>query len=161
MSLNRVFLLACCITVVPFLPAPQEVHAAKPGSAGSESTTSTIVFDNSQPYTVSSWAWSATQSGSTHLGAGAGTGKASFSDLNIEFNSEELAVQLLELTAKGMYTSEISLISGNFTIDLENAIITTVGMSSQGLLATINFARYTITAGDVTTGFDIAANSPL
>lgn len=59
---------------------------------------------------VLAWSWGASQSGSTHMGGGSGSGKASFQDINITKYVDSASHKLLSAVAKGTHIGEAKLI---------------------------------------------------
>lgn len=139
------------------------VPAASESVSAQTAMQRTITFEG-QVYEVSAWNWEASQPGSAQLGAGAGSGRASFSDLSIALNSEELVVRFLELAARGEFVPQMSLVLGNITMDLETVLVSGIGLGGGSgqedvYNATLNFRRYTVSGGGISTSFDIAANA--
>ena len=123
----------------------------------------TISLDG-QVYEISAWNWEASQPGSAQLGFG--SGRATFSDLSIVLSSEELVVRFLDLAVKGEVTSQMSLVLGNITMDLEGVVVSVIGLGGSTeqedvYNATLNFVRYTVSGGGISTSFDIAANTSI
>jgi type VI secretion system secreted protein Hcp len=133
---------------------------------------------------VLAWSWGASQSGTTHMGTGGGSGKASFQDLSLTKYMDLASPTLLEAVAKGDHFKKCVLVvrkaGGNdpleyFVLTLEDCIITsysTGGSGGEDRLTeniSINFARYKIDyqsqsdqgvkKGTATTNFDIAKNA--
>ncbi len=58
---------------------------------------------------VLAWSWGASQSGTTHEGAGAGSGKASFNDISVTKYVDSSSHKLLKALSKGTHIPEAIL----------------------------------------------------
>ena len=131
---------------------------------------------------VLAWSWGASNSGSTHVGSGSGTGKANFQDISITKYIDKADPDLLKATAKGTHHPEAQLVvrkAGDtpldyLIIDMTDVLITSYSTGGSGgedrLTAnvSVNFGafkvKYTEQMKDGSAGdqpefaFDIAAN---
>ena len=55
------------------------------------------------------WSWGASQSGTTHIGGGSGSGKASFQDLSITKYVDASSYKLLKVLSRGDHIPEALL----------------------------------------------------
>ncbi len=134
---------------------------------------------------VLAWSWGASQSGTMHIGAGGGAGKANFQDLSLTKYLEMSSPLLLQACATGQHIDKIELFvrkAGGkdsaltyLTITFEECLITsysTGGSGGEDLLTeniSINFAKYGVAyalqtgkgagSGSVTTSFNIPGNT--
>ena len=89
---------------------------------------------------VLAWNWGASQSGSTHMGGGSGSGKASVQDLSITKYVDSSSHKLLGVISKGTHISEAILTirkAGDTPLDyvvltMTNCIITSVSTGGSG-----------------------------
>lgn len=58
---------------------------------------------------VLAWSWGASQSGTTHMGGGGGSGKASFQDISVTKWVDSASFELLRHLAKGKHVKEALL----------------------------------------------------
>lgn len=58
---------------------------------------------------VLAWSWGASQSGTTHMGSGGGSGKASFQDLSITKYIDASSFNLLKHVSNGKHIAEATL----------------------------------------------------
>ncbi len=105
---------------------------------------------------VISWNWGASQSGSVHMGGGAGSGKASFQDLSITKYVDASSHKLWKSVSIGAHIKEAKLIvrkAGEKPLDyivltMTNCLITSINAGGSGgedrLMEniTINFEEY-------------------
>lgn len=134
---------------------------------------------------VLAWSWGASNSGSTHVLSGSGTGKANFQDISTTKYVDKSSTDLLKSTANGKHHAEAQLIvrkAGEkpvdyLTITMNDVLITsysTGGSGGEDRLTenvTLNFGsvkvKYTEQMTDGSTGdqpemgWDIAANTEL
>jgi len=134
---------------------------------------------------VLAWQWGMTQSGTTHIGAGAGGGKVNVSDIAITKYVDLASNDLIKRCCSGEHIESAELIvrkAGGkspveyFKLKMEMVMITSyqTGGSKDGLdriqeNLTLNFRRFEITytlqeesgasGASTPTGFDIAANA--
>ena len=131
---------------------------------------------------VLAWSWGMSQSGTTHLGSGGGSGKANFQDLSITHYIDKVSPNLMLACANGKHFSEALLTvrkAGEkpleyLKITLTDLIITSVttgGSGGEDRLTenvSLNFAKFKVEytpqkkdgSGDapITIGWDIAGN---
>ena len=89
---------------------------------------------------VLAWSWGASQSGTTHMGGGSGSGKASFQDISITKYTDASTHKLLGAVSKGTHISEAILTvrkSGDAPLDyivltMTNCIITSISPGGSG-----------------------------
>jgi len=105
---------------------------------------------------VLAWSWGASQSGTVHMGGGAGAGKVSVQDVSITKHIDSSSHKLLGAVSKGTHISEAILIvrkAGDSPLDyivltMTNCIITSISTGGShgddGLTETvsINFEEY-------------------
>jgi type VI secretion system secreted protein Hcp len=133
---------------------------------------------------VQSWSWGAAQAGSSQIGGGTGSGKASVSDLTFALNFEKSVPVLLGmlLTGTPFKTAQLTIRKAGATpleyvkVIMQGGIISNVSMSGtptsdvQSVSVSLNFGyvevHYTPQAADgsgeadVTTQYNIAQNKP-
>ncbi|MEM9435591.1 MAG: type VI secretion system tube protein Hcp [Pseudomonadota bacterium] len=132
---------------------------------------------------VLAWNWSMSQSGTTHLGPGGGSGKVAVADLSLTKYVDMATHDLLKHCATGTHIAEGTLIVRKagavpleyFTIKMTDIIISSysTGGSGDGMDrvmedVTLNFAKYEVTYAsqkndgskgpEGKAGFDIAKN---
>lgn len=132
---------------------------------------------------VTQWSWGMSQSGTTHLGPGGGSGKVNVQDITITKYVDMATHELLKSCASGLHIAEGELIvrkAGSkpleyFKVKMTDIIISsyTTGGSGDGMdrvmeTVTLNFAKYVVTYSsqkadgtkgpEGTAGFDIAKN---
>jgi type VI secretion system secreted protein Hcp len=134
---------------------------------------------------VLAWSWGASNSGTTHLGSGSGSGKASFQDISLTKYIDAASSDLMKSTAKGTHHPEAKLIvrkAGDTPLDyltytLKDVLITSLSTGGSGgedrltENVTLNFGAFemkytqqeTTGAGGTAPEFkwDIAANQEL
>ncbi|PJI84245.1 type VI secretion system secreted protein Hcp [Yoonia maricola] len=135
---------------------------------------------------VVSWEWGMTQSGTTHLGPGGGSGKVNVSDMTLTKYVDMATHELLKHCATGTHIATGELIVRKagaipleyMRIKMTDIMITsyTTGGSDDGMdrvteTVTLNFAKYEVTYAsqkkdgskgpEGTAGFDIARNVPV
>ena len=132
---------------------------------------------------VLAWSWGASQSGTTHSGAGGGSGKASFQDLSITKYVDKSSPTLLASVATGKHFDDVLLTvrkAGATPVEyiklaMKEVIITSLSTGGSGgedrltENISLNFAEYeftytpqTKTGGEgtkVISKFDIAKNA--
>lgn len=105
---------------------------------------------------VLAWSWGAAQSGTTHVGSGAGAGKVSVQDLSITKYIDKSSPTLFQHCCTGKHISKGKLIvrkAGDkpleyLTVDLEDVIVTHVSLGGSGgedrltENITLNFATF-------------------
>lgn len=106
---------------------------------------------------VLAWSWGMTQSGTTHLGTGAGAGKASFQDLSFTKYVDSASSSLMLALAKGSRVSQATLtvrrsgpVMANYiTIVLADVLVTSLSSGASGgedrvtENVTLNFGKVT------------------
>ena len=136
---------------------------------------------------VQSWNWGMTQSGTTHMGKGAGSGKVNVSDITFTKYLDKSTPDLLKACTSGRHIPKAELIvrkaGGDSPVDYLKLEMNTVlvssyntGGSSDGLdrvqeTLTFNFKSFTVTytqqneqggkVGESDIGWEIAENRPL
>jgi len=131
---------------------------------------------------VLAWSWGMSQSGTTHMGPGGGSGKANFQDLSITHYIDKCSPNLMLACANGKHFSEALLTvrkAGEKPLeylkitmtDLIVTSVTTGGSGGEDRLTenvSLNFAKFKVEytpqkkdgSGDaaVTASYDIASN---
>lgn len=131
---------------------------------------------------VLSWSWGMSQSGTTHMGGGGGSGKASFQDLSFTKYIDSATNALMNSLAKGTHLDKVVLMvrkAGEgqkkyILITMEEVLVTSISTGGSGgedrltENITLNFGKvafaYTpqdvkgTVAGDKTFTYDIAGN---
>lgn len=132
---------------------------------------------------VLAWSWGMSQSGTTHMGGGGGSGKASFQDLSFTKYVDSATNALMTALAKGTHIDKVELMvrkAGEgqkkyIFITMEQVLVTSISTGGSGgedrltENVTLNFAKvnfaYTpqnakgTVAGDKTFAYDIAGNA--
>ncbi len=132
---------------------------------------------------VLAWSWGMSQSGTTHMGGGGGSGKASFQDLSFTKYVDSSTNALMTALAKGTHIDKAELMvrkAGEgqkkyILITMEQVLVTSISTGGSGgedrltENVTLNFAKvnfaYTpqnakgTVAGDKTFAYDIAGNA--
>ncbi len=132
---------------------------------------------------VLAWSWGLSQSGSTHVATGSGSGKASFQDISITKYVDKASATIMEYVATGDHIDKAQLIvrkAGGkpleyIKIDLKNLLVSsyaTGGSGGEEMLTeqiTLNFAEIKVSyipqkpdgsgAAAVDFGFNIPENS--
>jgi type VI secretion system secreted protein Hcp len=142
--------------------------------------------DKSHPKEIDvlAWSWGMSQSGTTHMGAGGGSGKASFQDLSVTKYVDNASMTLMKYVSDGKHIPKAKLTvrkAGGtpleyIIIDMEDVIVTSISTGGSGgedrltENVTFNFSKVKTTyvpQGDdgkggaaVDFGYDIAANTP-
>lgn len=131
---------------------------------------------------VLAWSWGMSQSGTTHMGGGGGSGKASFQDLSFTKYVDSATNALMNALAKGTHLDKVVLMvrkAGEgqkkyILITMEEVLVTSLSTGGSGgedrltENVTLNFGKvafaYTpqdakgTVAGDKTFTYDIAGN---
>jgi type VI secretion system secreted protein Hcp len=135
---------------------------------------------------ISQWSWGMSQSGTTHLGPGGGSGKVNVQDLTLTKYVDMATHDLLKVCASGKHIADGELIVRKagatpleyFKIEMTGIMISSysTGGSGDGMdrvmeTVTLNFAKYKVTYAsqkadgskgpEGTAGFDIAKNVPV
>lgn len=106
---------------------------------------------------VLAWSWGMSQSGTTHMGGGGGSGKASFQDLSFTKYVDSATNALMFALAKGTHVEKATLLvrkAGDgqkpyITITMEEVLVTSVSTGGSGgedrltENVTLNFAKVT------------------
>lgn len=132
---------------------------------------------------VLAWSWGMSQSGTTHMGGGGGSGKASFQDLSFTKYVDSATNALMVALAKGTHIDKAELMvrkagegqNKYIFITMEQVLVTSISTGGSGgedrltENVTLNFAKvkfaYTpqnakgTVAGDKTFAYDIAGNA--
>ena len=133
---------------------------------------------------VLSWSWGATQSGTTHMGSGSGSGRSHFQDLSITKYIDKSSPTLLKHLSTGQHinggTLYVRKAAGDkpleyIKIEMKDIIITSLSTGGSGgedritESATINFGEYKFIYTEQNPdgskgaapefGYDIAANT--
>lgn len=132
--------------------------------------TSSVVIDDPDftAFAITSWSWGASNSGTTHVGGGAGAGKPSFQDVSVEKFVDANSPRLFTALARGENFRKVTLTwvgpkgTPTITLLLEKVILTSLqtgGNTGESRLTehlTFNFAKVTYSFNDVDGTFDIA-----
>lgn len=132
---------------------------------------------------VLAWSWGASNSGSAHVGGGAGSGKASFQDLSFTKYISKSSPKLFLACATGKHFADATLVcrkAGDKPLEylkfkLTEVLVTsysTGGSGGEDRLTenvTLNFAKIEMTyneqgvkgagAGDISAGYNISENA--
>lgn len=89
---------------------------------------------------VLAWSWGASQSGTTHIGGGGGSGKASFQDISVTKFVDNSSVTLLQYLTKGTHidTGVLTVRKAGDTpleyivLDMEDIIVTSMSTGGSG-----------------------------
>jgi len=89
---------------------------------------------------VLAWSWGVSQSGTTHMGSGAGAGKANFQDLSVTKYIDRASVTLIEYVATGTHiaTAKLTVRKAGGTpleyilIEMTDVIVTSVSVGGSG-----------------------------
>ena len=82
---------------------------------------------------ILAWSWGASNSGTTHLGSGAGAGKANFQDISVTKYIDNASTDLLKSVSKGTHHAEATLIvrkAGDKPLDYLSIVMTDVMITS-------------------------------
>lgn len=131
---------------------------------------------------VLAWSWGASQSGSTHMGGGGGSGKANFQDVSVTKYIDKSSFKLLQSVSNGKHYPEALLTvrkAGEKPLEyikltMKDVIITSISTGGSGgedrltENVTLNFGKYEFeyvpqkndgsADSPVKFGWDIAAN---
>lgn len=143
------------------------------------------VFKAKKAIDVLAWSWGMSQSGSTHMGTGAGSGKVNVQDLSFTKYVDKSSPNLMKLCCNGTHIPNATLSvrkAGKpalvyIKVHMQDLIITSVSTGGSGgedrltENVTLNFAKvsfvYTQQAAaggkdtDIPMGWDIAGNTDL
>ena len=89
---------------------------------------------------VLAWSWGVSNSGSAHVGGGAGSGKANFQDLSFTKYTDLSTTSLLQASASGKHITKATLVvrkAGEnpleyLTIDMNEVLVTSVSTGGSG-----------------------------
>jgi len=107
------------------------------------------------------YSWGVSNSGSTHVGGGLGTGKANVQDISFTKATDATTVELLKKVTQGTHYATVVVTatdagtSAKLVYALEDVLVTSVSLGSNGQKGastdnvTLNFARVTWTYTDV------------
>ena len=116
---------------------------------------------------VLAWSWGASNGGSTHLGGGAGAGRANFQDLSLTRAVDSQSPSFLKGVATGDSYPVAILQDGPVKITLMNVLVTSLstgGVAAKNKALTenvsLNFSEFIYEVNGATFTWDIAANSP-
>jgi len=110
-------------------------------------------------HNIFDWSFETSQSGTTHLGGGGGSGQSSFGDLTMESAGNTLTVGLMRLLAQGNFIASATLTDGNITLEMRNVIVRLVGIRKpdrHGLR--LNFEEFTYSTNLDSFCFNISTN---
>lgn len=107
---------------------------------------------------VLAWSWGASQSGTTHMGSGAGAGKVNVQDISVTKYIDKSSPVLFQHCANGKHISKGKLIvrkAGEkpleyLTVEIEDILVSHVSMGGSGSEdrltenVTLNFATYKV-----------------
>ena len=134
---------------------------------------------------VLAWSWGATQSGSTHIGTGGGSGKVNVQDLSFTKYVDKSSTNLLQAVCNGKHFKAADLVvrkAGEHPLEyiklhIEDIIVSSISTGGSGgedrltENVTLNFGRFKIEyvaqkadgSGEpgVHAGFDIQKNAPI
>jgi type VI secretion system secreted protein Hcp len=135
---------------------------------------------------VLAWSWGMSQSGTTHLGSGGGSGKVSIQDLSFTKYVDKASANLMKFCCNGqtVATAQLTVRKAGgakplpyIVIDMETVMITSVSSGGSGgedrltENVTLNFSKVKFTyaqqdakgglAAQVPMGWDIAGNVPV
>jgi len=106
-----------------------------------------VVQDHADEIDVLSWSWGMSQSGTTHIGTGAGAGKVDVQDISFTMSAGSAIPALMQASATGKHYDSAILIlrkAGETPLDyikieLKNVIVTSVSTAgSDGQTVTFN-----------------------
>ena len=117
---------------------------------------------------VVAWSWGASNSGSAHVGGGAGAGKANVQDLSITRYADGQTPLFFLKVATGQHLDTVVLVDGSTTITLTNVLVASYSTgdspdaknTTRTENITFNFAQVAYTVNGVTTCFEISTNTP-
>ena len=89
---------------------------------------------------VLAWSWGASNSGTTHMGGGSGSGKANVQDISITKYVDKASHNLLKHVAKGIHIKSANLVvrkaGGSpleyIKLDMKNILITSISTGGSG-----------------------------
>ena len=122
------------------------------------------------PFEVLAWSWGVSNSGTTHVGGGAGAGKANVQDVSLTKYLDENSPRLLKALVTGQHLAGATLTwigakgAPAVTLDIDEVLITSISTGGSGGEArltenlSLNFARFTYSYNAVTMSYDIVAN---
>jgi type VI secretion system secreted protein Hcp len=176
-ALGRLGSLVIVGVVTSALVAAIAFAAANPQAGPAIPSTGTVQLGSDPAFPMLAYSWGVSNSGSAHVGGGAGAGKANVQDISFTKTTDATTVGLLTSVTQGTHYPTVvvtAAVGGSATMvyELENVIVTSVSLGGSGGQKTahtdnitLNFAKVTWThtdgAGNETPGsFDIATNTP-
>jgi type VI secretion system secreted protein Hcp len=140
-------------------------------------TAGQVKLGNDPAFPMLAYSWGVSNSGSSHVGGGAGAGKANLQDFSFTKATDSTTVGLLKSVTTGTHYADVVItaqLGGTATMvyELENVIVTSVSLSGSGSekrpveSITLNFAKvkwtHTDEAGNVTPpgSFNVVTNTP-
>jgi type VI secretion system secreted protein Hcp len=150
--------------------------AASNGQGAQANAAGQVQLGSDPAFPMLAYSWGVSNSGSTHVGGGAGAGKASVQDISFTKTTGSTTVGLLTSVTTGSHypTAVVTARlegSAKMVYELENVIVTSVSLGGSGgerspsENVTLNFAKvkwtHTDAAGISTSGgYNIATNTP-
>lgn len=127
-----------------------------------------LFIDGQKGLKIDAWSWGASQSGTTHMGAGSGAGKASFQDISFTRLSDSNTAMLMIKLSIGSHFPEVTLRQGNVTIVMTDVLVTSISFNGAtnpvgngDVLrenVTLNFAEFNMTIDGSSACFKIDQN---
>jgi len=127
-----------------------------------------LFIDGQKGLKIDAWSWGASQSGTTHMGPGAGAGKANFQDISLTRLSDGNTAMLIDRVASGAHMAEVMLRQGNVTIVMKDVIVASVSFNGAtnpvgngDVLrenVTLNFGEFNMTIDGSSACWNIAEN---
>ena len=106
---------------------------------------------------VLAWSWGASNSGTTHMGGGAGAGKANVQDLSLTRNTDKQSPLFVDAVVQGTPLPSVVLSSGMMTMTLEDVLVTSYSTGASDRTQTenisLNFARVVFSVNGVSAGW--------
>jgi len=149
------------LTIAALALAAGPAHAAK--------STITLSFeDQSSP--LSAYSWGASNTGTSHSGGGAGTGKVNVGDLSVTKETDAMTPSLVRAVATGEHFQQVAVqfTNGIFTTSycLKDALVTSVSNSASAGAerpfdsVSFSFASFTFKVGTTAFTFNVVENAP-
>lgn len=118
-----------------------------------------VLTIDGRSYNITNWGWGASFP-ATHGGGGGGSGIATIGDLEIEFTSNRLTLDLFDLIARGIRPQEVQFTDGNITLELDDVLVAGVFATKPNKhTAQLSFGVYTYTVGGNSICFDLRTNN--